>query len=249
MLEIDPASLVPMDIFEAAAPLRVDLAYTQPAPKSFCGAVYRPGARLWLHEDLALIVLRAALSFRARGLRAVLYDGLRTTDAQALMRQTPIVQANPHWLEGENRMLSPPGQGGHPRAMAVDIALEDEKTGALLDMGTPFDALARDSSPAHNKAHRLYEGLPAQVYQNRALLEEALVEAGRRHGRAIRPLPAEWWDFRFTSEDYNRFAPLADADLPPQMRMTAQTAAAPGPQDFPPEHFARKRDALLAQAA
>jgi D-alanyl-D-alanine dipeptidase len=244
MLKIDPASLIPMDIFEENAPLRVDLAYTQPQPKSFCGIVYRPGARLWLHEDLALVVLKAAFLIHEReGYSSILYDGLRTTDAQALIRATPIVQANPHWLEGENRMLSPPGQGGHPRAMAVDIALE--KDGELLDMGTDFDALAKDSSPAHNKAHRLYEGHAPQIYKNRDLLTGAMVEAGEWLGRAIRPLPSEWWDFRFLNEDYNRFAPLSDAELPPQMRMTGAEHSQGGPGDFTPGHFEEKRDALM----
>jgi D-alanyl-D-alanine dipeptidase len=246
MRKIDPGSLIPMDLFEGCAPLRVDLAYAQPQPKSFCGVIYRPGARLWLHEDLALIVLRAAFRCHEAGYSMILYDGLRTTDAQALIRATPVVQANPHWLEGENRMLSPPGQGGHPRAMAVDIALEDAQ-GALLDMGTDFDALAQDSSPAHNRAHRLYEGLPPQVYKNRELLTGALVAAGEWAGRAIRPLPSEWWDFRFMNEDYNQFAPLGDAELPPQMRMTHAQLDAPGPADFSDVHFTKKRDELLSR--
>jgi D-alanyl-D-alanine dipeptidase len=248
MRKIDPSSLIPMDIFEGYAPLRVDLAYAQPEPVSFCGVIYRPGARLWLHEDLALIVLRAVMTCRKAGYASILYDGLRTVEAQGLIRATPVVQANPHWLEGENRMLSPPGQGGHPRAMAVDIALEGDN-GNLLDMGTGFDALARDSSPAHNAAHRLHQGLPEQVYKNRALLTGAMVEAGEWAGRRILPLPPEWWDFRFFRDDYEQFAPLSDADLPRQMRMTAEKFEAPAPDDFSADYFAARRDALLERAS
>src|ERR1700689_3003173 len=110
--KIDPVALLPMDIFAVDGPLRVDLAYA--GPLSFCGIIYRPGSRLWLHEDLAaIVVLAARLAHKEHGLRMVVYDGLRTVAAQALMAQADIVKAHPHWLEGPSRVLSPPGTGGH----------------------------------------------------------------------------------------------------------------------------------------
>lgn len=233
---VDIARLVPMDIFEGEEPLRVDLAYA--GPRSFCGVLYRPGARLWLHEDLAAIVLLAARRCRAeRGLRMILYDGLRTVTVQELMRDSAVVRAHPHWLEGETRVLSPPGAGGHPRAMAVDVSLETAD-GALLDMGTAFDELPRGGAgPETNRAHRLFGNLPEPVKNNRRVLEEAMTRAAAALGLPLLPLPVEWWDFRFPASHTGQFAPLADTGLPPQMRMTTLFMDAPGPADFPPAHF------------
>ncbi len=228
-----------MDLFEGTFPLRVDLAYAQAAPKSFCGAIYHKKARLWLHEDMARLVLLASKNAQDRHrLRVVLYDGLRTTTAQELMRATPIVKANPQWLEGETRLLSPPGKGAHPRGMAIDLTLETA-AGQLLDMGTPFDELSpKGSAPAFNRAHRQYEGkLPKDAKENRKILEECMIAAALRLGFSIVALPQEWWDFRFPPSIYDQYAPLSDDDLPPQMRMTKAGKNARTPADLPAKHF------------
>lgn len=254
MKPIGPAQLVPMDIFAQDLPLRVDLAYAQPAPKSFCGAVYRPGARLWLHEDLAAVVLLACRACHEKhGLRAVLYDGLRTVTAQETIRDTAAVRANPQWLEGETRLLSPPGQGAHPRGMAIDLSLETAD-GTLLDMGTPFDELSTGGAgPAVNRAHRDHSGQTETARRNRAVLTQAMTGAAAALGLPLLPLPQEWWDFRFPPEIYNACAPLADPDLPPQMRMTNRPvppcAPQEGPADFPPAHFNDMKKMLLARIA
>jgi D-alanyl-D-alanine dipeptidase len=247
MKKIDPARFVPMDIFEYTGWLRVDLAYAGRA--SFCGPVYRAGARLWLHDDLAAVTLLAARTVhRKHGLRLVVYDGLRTVTAQEAMLETPVVRANPHWLEGDDRVLSSPGMGGHPRGMAVDVSLEDA-AGHLLDMGTDFDEFPEGSSgPDHNRAHRAYAALPEIVKENRAILEGAMTDAALALGLPLLPLPVEWWDFRFPADTVRAHTPVDDRDLPPQMRMTpTHLPYAAGPADFPAEHFMALKAALLAR--
>jgi len=243
--KIDLARLVPMDLYAGDFPVRVQLDYA--TPHSLCGLIYREQARLWLYDDLAAIVLRAAQLCHARtGLHFILYDGLRTMEAQGLMQQSPAVQAHPEWLEGPNRVLSPPGLGGHPRAMAIDIGLEDAD-GALVDMGTLFDEMPMGGSgPDTNRAHRLYPGLPEAVRHNRSILEAAMVEAAAQLGLSLLPLPVEWWDFRFPADVYNRYAPLSDADLPVQMRMTDCSAPVSIP-DFDDAHFEKQKDRVLAR--
>ncbi len=233
---INTADLVPMDLFAADFPLRVDVVYATPA--SFCGPVYRPGARLTLHRDLAEIVLAGSLLLqRRRAGRLVLYDGLRTTDAQLRMRDTPVVKANPQWLEGETRLLSPPGLGGHPRGMAIDLSIEDAQ-GALLDMGTPFDMLSPLGGHKDvNRAHREHEGLPAPVLENRALLTDVLLQAAALLERPLLPLPSEWWDYRLPGAVSGMFAPLSDADLPPALRVTDEVPEEEGARELPPGHY------------
>jgi D-alanyl-D-alanine dipeptidase len=122
-------------------------------------------------------------------------------------------------------LFSPPGKGGHPRGMAVDIILVD-KNGAEVDMGTPFDYLTADKSD--NPAARDYadfgrgEDYNKMVRANRKILEDAMVQAARQLGKEIWPLPQEWWDFRFKNEYTATFAPVADADLPARKKMMAK---------------------------
>ncbi len=244
---IDPALLVPIDIFADAAPVRVDVAYTQDFPKSFCGIIYRPDARLWLHRDLAQVVVRAALAAGRDGLGVILYDGLRTTEAQALMRETAIVRENPQWLEGDTRMLSPPGKGAHPRGMAIDLTL-CAPDGAALDMGTAFDAMPENGAgpgPDTNHAHRDTPHITDEARANRERLTRYMMDGAMRSAQFLMPLPQEWWDYRLMPMVYDRYAPLSDADLPVQMRMTDRCAEPPRTPDFSPAHFKTMRDGIL----
>jgi D-alanyl-D-alanine dipeptidase len=219
-LTILPADLVAMDTVADETPLRIDLVYAQAAhPENiFKQALYRPQARLWLHREFAAVVtLAAKRCYKETGLVFVLKDGLRPVEAQTLIRETPIVKANPHWIQDPTRLLSDPGKGGHPRGMAVDVVLET-KDGKLVDMGTRFDHLSPD--PAINPARRDFLGISEDAKRNRQILENFMVAAARDLGKPLLPLPSEWWDFRFPGDYSERYAPISDCDLPPDMRMT-----------------------------
>lgn len=189
---------------------RVELAYARDDNLLFGERIYREDAKLWLYKDLADIVCLAARKcYEAHRMRFVLYDGLRTTDAQKAMMLTRRAQDNPQWLE-EPRMLSLPGAGGHPRGMAVDIGLEDE-SGNLLDMGCPFDFM-------DETAHREYGHSP-EVKRNRLILDGAMIRAAENLGIELTLLPEEWWDFRLPKRFYQEYAPLSENDLPEDMRL------------------------------
>lgn len=234
---VRPAELVPLDIFTENHPIAIDLVYASEShPENIFGKIYREGARLWMHRDLVAVTLLAA-HYCARenpGLRFELKDCLRTVEAQTLMQQAPMVQRNPHWCEEPNRLLSPPGKGAHPRGMAVDVVLIDGN-GHRLEMGTPFDYLSED--PERNPAARAFRDLPEEALHNRKILEGTFLKAADRFGLPLLPLPDEWWDFRFPSSVTEGFAPLWDADLPLQMRMTALCGSPAIQSDFPDWHF------------
>lgn len=224
---IPVSDLIAFDDFVAVHPVRVDLVYAQPhhVDNIFKAPIYRPEAKMWGHRDLVSLVLDAAnICYKKSGWIFELKDCLRTVEAQALMQETDIVKANPHWLEEPNRLLSPPGKGGHPRGMAIDIILIDNN-GTEIDMGTSFDHLTKD--PHNNPAARHYtrfsedETRNREIIANRKLLEESMMQAAANAGRALLPLPQEWWDFRFMPDYSASFEPIRDADLPPNMRMTA----------------------------
>lgn len=193
----------------------VDLVYANAShPENiFKTDLYHPDARLVLHENLARIVLLAARTlYKSHQWRLVLKDGLRPVDAQAAMAQTDIVKANPQWLI-EPRMLSSAGQGGHPRAMAVDLSAID-KNDKPVDMGTAFDTMTPESA-------RDYTGFDAGILENRRTLERTMVEAAQTLNLPLLPLPNEWWDFRFPAASYKDIPPLSDAALPGPLKMCA----------------------------
>lgn len=212
-----------MDMFCAHAPVRIDLVYGNPvhARNIFARALYHPQARLWLYDDLAAMTIHAAFHLhRHYGWTLVLKDGLRTVEAQQMMQETDIVQANPHWsAPGERRLLSTPGNGAHPRAMAIDVGVVDGDR-RDVDMGTPFDYFTSD--PAHNPAARDYRDFPDDILENRRRLEQAFVQAGAALSLDIVPLVSEWWDFRLPAALYNAQPALSDSALPPWMQMTGR---------------------------
>ncbi len=212
---ISPSDLICMNEYESSHALRVDLVYADAShPENpFKEAIYKQDARLWLHKDLAEIVLKASEFAHTIGRKLVLKDGLRPVDAQQKMLETDMVKANMHWLITP-RVLSSPRMGGHPRGMAIDLTIEDE-SGRALDFGTSFDALPPKDGP--NIAARDYMDLPQEALKNRKYLERIMHEAAHLCGREIWPLTSEWWDFRFKNEVYNEYAPLSDKDLPFQI--------------------------------
>ena len=80
-------------------------------------------------------------------------------------------------------------RSGHSRGSTVDLTLLDETTGALLDMGGPFDFFGQLSHPD-------YTGVTAAQHANRMLLQSAMVKRG------FRPLSTEWWHFTLVDEPY-----------------------------------------------
>ena len=81
-------------------------------------------------------ILSYVPQFLPSGMAMRLYDCLRPTQAQAFMKQFKDS------LNVDHNMLSDPGMGGHPRAMAIDCALVPQNTPygvCPVDYGTSFD--------------------------------------------------------------------------------------------------------------
>ena len=80
-------------------------------------------------------------------------------------------------------------RSSHSRGSTVDLTLLDMKTGQELDMGSPFDLFSEVSHPD-------YRGVSQEQYENRMLLQEAMVRGG------FLPLDCEWWHFTLANEPY-----------------------------------------------
>ncbi len=220
MQAIPPKDLICMNSLSQENGFEVDLVYAQADhPENMFGeAIYRKTAQFWLHKTLANITLLAAREAQERhGWTLILKDGLRPFEAQEAIAQTRICRANPQWFQ-EPRMFSPPGKGGHPRGMAVDVDARHE-SGSLIDFGTPFDTMAEDPSPLLNRSHRDYKDFSADVLKNRDKLTALFVDSAQKLNLPMAPLSVEWWDYRFPVDFYNQYSPVHDKDLPEDMRM------------------------------
>ena len=62
-------------------------------------------------------------------------------------------------------------QSSHSRGSTVDLTLLDMSTGKELDMGSPFDLFSAASHPD-------YKGITEQQYENRMILQRAMVRSG-----------------------------------------------------------------------
>lgn len=218
MRRIHPDDLVAMETYTATTPLDIHVAYAHADNFLFREAIYRPDAQLWLHKDLARIVVKAAqILNQSHGYCLRLYDGLRTIEAQESMRLTHRVRDNPHWLTPP-ALLSSPGQGAHPRAMAIDLTVL-HPDGTPADMGTDFDYLAPHTGPRDNPAHRAYTNLSPDVIVRRTRLTQAMQDAAAAFHTPLLPLAEEWWDYRLPSEITLAYAPLSENDLPHAMRL------------------------------
>ncbi len=80
-------------------------------------------------------------------------------------------------------------KSSHSRGSTVDLTLLDMSTGKELDMGSPFDLFSVASHPD-------YKGITEQQYENRMMLQRAMVRNG------FEPIDCEWWHFTLKDEPY-----------------------------------------------
>ena len=80
-------------------------------------------------------------------------------------------------------------KSSHGRGSTVDLTLLDMSTGKELDMGSPFDLFSVVSHPD-------YKGITEQQYENRMMLQRAMVRNG------FEPIDCEWWHFTLKDEPY-----------------------------------------------
>lgn len=215
--KIPTADLVPLNVFEEKYPVSMEAVYSNVKnPDNHFKNLYHARAKIiWAHKDLAEITLVASkICSELYGWTLQVNDCLRPVEAQEKMAEYGY----------DSSLVSLPGSGGHPRAMAIDIQPIDTKTGEFVEMGTPFDYFS-DDPKADNPAARDYEKfgfsihVENEIMLNRSKLEFAMRKAAIVVGKEIVPLPQEWWDFRFPQEVSGQYAPFKEADLQPYQRL------------------------------
>lgn len=174
------------EITAAADDVALDLRYA--TSRNFTGRpVYRRAA-CYLHPDAAVLLRRAVALARPLGYQLLIFDAFRPAEAQwALWAHTP-----------DPAFLADPRRGSpHSMGAAIDLGLIDRATGAVLDMGTEFDAMVAQSRHGATDI-----GVDAQ--RNRAILLGLMTAAGWDF------YSVEWWHYQlFRPRD--RYPVLSDA--------------------------------------
>lgn len=80
-------------------------------------------------------------------------------------------------------------KSGHSRGSTIDLTLADRKTGALVDMGSPYDFFGEISY--YNTTL-----VSTAQHANRKILKDAMSKQG------FKPYEKEWWHFTLIKEPY-----------------------------------------------
>lgn len=173
------------EITEASHGITLDLKYA--TSDNFTGEPVYSNARCFLHPEAEEKLREAIRLAEAIGLRIHIFDAYRPTEAQQkLWDHTP-----------DPNFLAPPDRGSpHSRGVAIDLTLATPD-GALLDMGTGFDAFTPLS-------HHGVTEISEEAQRNRLLLMGIMTSAGWDFYRN------EWWHYQlFNSRQYTL---LSDAE-------------------------------------
>ena len=151
-----------------------------------------------LTKEAARALKQVSNEMIVQGYRLKIFDAYRPACA---VRQFVLwgiedqdVRMKPYFYPGlEKQVLFKDGyiasKSSHSRGSAVDLTLLDMKSGKELDMGSPFDLFSEVSHPS-------FRGISDEQYENRMLLQQAMVRAG------FVPLDCEWWHFMLKDEPY-----------------------------------------------
>lgn len=182
-LEHALANPIYVDISDWAG-VRVDLRYG--SVNNLLGRdVYGGFQRALLHKIAAEKFAAAlqALQKARPDLEFLVYDALRPRSAQYafwdLVKNTP-----------QQMYFTDPAKGSvHNHGFALDVGLAAKKSGAELDMGTPFDDLTDLAQPRYEDKFLADGRLHESQRQNRLLLRRIMEGAG------FEQLPHEWWHY------------------------------------------------------
>ena len=156
-------------------------------------------------EPCALLTKEAARALKTvsnemlvQGYRLKIYDAYRPVSAVSQFKLWAIEDQDVRmksyfYPELEKQDLFKKGyiaaKSSHSRGSTVDLTLLDMTTGKELDMGSPFDLFSE-------KSHPDYRGITEEQFENRMLLQKAMVRGG------FEPLDCEWWHFTLKDEPY-----------------------------------------------
>jgi D-alanyl-D-alanine dipeptidase len=138
--------------------------------------------RAFLRREAAEALARVQARLRARDLGLRVYDAYRPFRATTAMVEWADRTGQTHLLDDGYIAR----RSRHNMGVAVDLTLVFLPTGAVLEMGTPYDTF---SEAAHTV------NAEGEIRRNRQTLVEAMAEEGFEN------YDMEWWHFSYTVEN------------------------------------------------
>jgi zinc D-Ala-D-Ala dipeptidase len=167
--------------------IKLDIRYA--TSNNFTGRVLYSQARALLMAEPAAALVRASSKARVEGYGLTIFDAYRPWRVtKALWDAT---------TRSQRGFVANPKEGSkHNRGSAVDLSLHDLRTGALVEMPTPYDDFSR-------RSYRDFEPVSAVARANRARLEQWMEAEG------FKGIHNEWWHF-----DWKNWRDYPILDLP-----------------------------------
>ncbi len=165
----------------------VDMQYVKASPSShnfmstalYVGEFSKYGSVCYLASDTAAKIAKAAKALESKKWKIKAWDCYRPIEIQKKMYD---------WAakNGKSGLVAVPGNGKHPKGMAIDATLVDENGKDVL-MPTHFDYFVKNGMQHPGSA--AYNATPKEARDNAALLNKIMTDAGlKRAGN-------EWWHF------------------------------------------------------
>lgn len=166
------------ELIHLAPTIELEIRYA--TTDNFMEQVIYDCARCFYRPEVAQALADIQQELALRGLGLKMYDCYRPRPYQQRL-----------WdVMPDARYVARPERGSvHSRGAAADLTLINLDTGVELDMGTPYDFFGE-------RAYTTTTDLPAEVLQNRAILQDVM----QRRGFAT--IRTEWWHFNFTGPRY-----------------------------------------------
>ncbi|HEX2092075.1 MAG TPA: M15 family metallopeptidase [Longimicrobiaceae bacterium] len=167
-----------VDVRSLDQSIRAEIRYA--TRNNFTGAPL-PGyerPRALLRPDAAAALARVQRRLRAEGLGLKVFDAYRPVRATLAMVEWAERTGN-RWVLDQGYVAR---RSGHNRGGTVDLTLVRLRSGAELEMGTPYDTFSEAAHTAN---------ATGAVLENRARLLRAMEAEGFRN------YEKEWWHFRF----------------------------------------------------
>ena len=171
-----------VDVQSLDSTIQVEMRYA--TANNFTGAPL-PGYeanRAFLRREAAAALARVQARLRERDLGLLVYDAYRPFRATTAMVE---------WAErtGQTHLLDDgyiARRSRHNMGVAVDLTLVFLPTGAVLEMGTPYDTFSEAAHTANAEG---------EIRRNRQTLVEAMAAEGFENYNM------EWWHFSYTVEN------------------------------------------------
>jgi D-alanyl-D-alanine dipeptidase len=132
----------------------------------------------WLRRDAASALAKVEAKLESTGFGLVIFDGYRPARASRALVSWAARTGQSH-LVSDGYIAA---KSLHNQGRAVDLGLYDRATGALVDMGSPYDTLSVASNT---------ENATGEALVRRHVLRDAMAVAG------FAPYHREWWHFEF----------------------------------------------------